>query len=178
MRYPVTFLIAIIAVLCDVLPAISAPCEKQILGGPQNWITPLASKARLSRNEAGRNWSRERSVNLGGGKKTVAVYSATHAGNGTIRIKNLELRVWRAHEGEGFTYRPQSLNVELSAKPSSHVCRLTVSGGIEMLDSDNKPIARRAVQLIYEYNPQRDAFTRIEARTPIAINEIELSEPK
>ena len=103
------------------------------------------------------------------------IYAKTNKGNGTIRIKNLELRTYRAHVGEGFTYSPYALTVGLSTKPGSSVCRLSVSGKIVTLDENNERVMERPVELVYEYDAKRGAFRRVETHTPIPIDGIELS---
>src|SRR3979490_2465598 len=84
-----------------------AQCKSQSLGGKGAWArVERLFKSWLS-DPAHSNlsdWEWSRTIDLGDGKPARAVYSVTHSGNGTIALKNLQLRVYRDHQGEGFTY--------------------------------------------------------------------------
>ncbi|HUJ45934.1 MAG TPA: hypothetical protein VLV55_02295 [Rhizomicrobium sp.] len=150
----------------SVSPAVAAPCQRQSLGGQESWHA-----LRIGEPE----WSAKKYVDLGDGKRTLATYVETSKGNGTIRIKNLELRAYRAHAGEGFTYSPYAFTVELSTKSGSSVCTLFVSGKIVTLDDNGERVSERPVKLVYEYDAKRGAFRRVETHTPVPIDDIELS---
>ena len=171
--------VGVVSILTGAATAVASPCVTQSLGGRSSWsFTDHAFDDWRKSKDRPNEWSRRKAVDLGNGRRTIATYRATHAGNGTLRIKNLELRVWRAHVGEGFTYRPQALAVELSSKADSRACLLTVDGYVEVLDSTDETTGRKPVKLVYKFDPQHDAFARVSAKSPIALENIELSSGK
>lgn len=161
---------------CVLVPEASARCRPQSLGGKQGWFrTDRAFDIWLhSSKDDPRNWTWSRRADIGDGTSTTVVYRATHAGNGTIRIKNLELRVWREHRGEGFIYRPFAFRVDLRPAGRSRYCELVVSGGVDLLDeNDEAVVSHGAVRLIYSYDPKAKRYVRRFARSPIALDRIE-----
>jgi len=154
---------------CSAAPSLAAQCERQSLGGKETWNAP-----RIGEPE----WSVTRYVDLGDGKRTPVTYAKTNKGNGTLRIKNLELRTYRAHQGKGFTYSPYALSVELSTKREPNVCTLVVSGEVVFLDDSNEKFAARPLKLVYDYDDTSGAFTRVETHAPIPVGDIELSPPR
>lgn len=86
------------------------------------------------------------------------------------------MRVWRSHLGEGFTYRPTAFKVDLIPKAKSELCQLLVTGEIDLLDDDDMKTTKRGnAKIVYGYDMRTNAFTRIYARAPIPLSEIDLS---
>ncbi len=145
---------------CCNAPEAFAACKEQSLGGMAAWkrVDKLFENwLRDGAHSDMKDWQWKRYVDLDDGKNTSVLYGVTHMGNGTIQLKNVMLRTYRAHQGEGFIYRPYALRVQLRPGPSG--CRLFVSGNIELLDEgDDKVIGHERAGLTYDYDSPSGKF--------------------
>jgi len=154
-----------------------AQCKSQSLGGTTAWArVDRLFKSWLS-DPAHSNlsdWEWSRTIDLGGGKPAKAFYGVTHMGNGTIALKNLSLRVYRDHQGDGFTYRPSAFQIFLRPGPSG--CRLSISGAVDLLGADDeKVVGHGPVTLVYDYDNHTGRFHRISSHAPIPLDNIDMS---
>jgi hypothetical protein len=162
----------------------SATCRHQALGGAAAWArTPRLFHAWLPNgpHDDSDDWHWTRTVDLGDRKPTTVEYSVTHMGNGTIRIKNLFLRVWREHRGEGFIYKPAAFDVDLVPLGKWPFCTLVVSGIVALIDDENDDVQSflrlDRARLSYAYDPKSAKFHRTFGWAPIALEKIDLSDP-
>lgn len=153
-------LLASTPLLCFNAGEALAACKEQPLGGMAAWARvgkTFEKWLKTPPQDKPSDWTWKRQVDLGDGEKTPVTYTVTHMGNGTIELKNLMLRTYRAHGGEDFIYNPYALRVHLAAGPTG--CRLSVSGNIDLLDQNGeKKTGHQQADLAYDYDSQSDKF--------------------
>jgi hypothetical protein len=151
----------------------AASCRPQALSGAKawarntelfrNWMTNYGAHDDMAR------WHWRRTVVIDG-TRTVLRYGLTHMGNGTLEIANLSLRAWRDHRGEGYTYEPYAMEVDLRRD-----CSLVVSGRIVELDPDDGDVelGRHRVRLTYEFDPLTRRYRRGGGGSPLDWQQVE-----
>lgn len=146
------------------------------LAGPETWArTNGVFDAWMKGRDSPADWSWKRTVDLGDGKRTVVTYGFTHQGNGTIELKNLVLRIWREHKGEGFTYDPAAFRADLAPNTGSRSCDLVVSGWVTTFAENDSVTGHGPARLVYRYEAATQNFRRVFGKAPIPLSDIDLS---
>lgn len=153
-------------------------CQTQQLGGAAPWARNdrLFAGWQNGTNDGFTGWSWKKTANIGDGRPISLTYTVTHQGNGTLEIANLNLRIWRIHESEGFTYSPPALRVDLVARPKSSYCDLVVSGHINLLGSEDRKAGHSDAKLVYRYDAATRRFHRVSGTAPIPLTDIDLTD--